>query len=348
MEISKELIQRFFENNCTPEEATRVYAYLQTHKDELDKWLPDQDFEAFETSWQLSTARSNQWFDQIEKETTSRPRSITTRPWFRLAAAAVIAASFVGAYEFLQAPAKKPVLATAAPQLPANKEKQFRNTTNKIISYTLEDGSVVALHANSTILCKQPFDPSHRDIRLQGEALFRVAKDKSRPFTVFTKGFSTTALGTTFRIAAYDSSHTSTVKLIEGKVVLKNLLHPAEPVFLKPGDECSFNLASNQFKRIEPKAPAPPKIIEPIKVDGSITESTTEISFSNTALSEVLNKISELYKISINADSINLEGRKFTGSFLKKQAADDVIGTIAGLNNIIVTHEGTVYRLNGQ
>lgn len=348
MEISKELIQRFFENNCTPEEATRAYQYLQSHKDELHEWLPDQEFEAFEANRQLSTARSNQWFDQIEKETSSRSRSITSRIWFRLAAAAMIAAIFVGAYEFLQAPDKKPATATTTPQLPANKEKQFSNSSNKVISYTLDDGSEVALHPNSTIVCNQPFDPSQRNISLQGEALFRVAKDKSRPFTVFTEGFSTTALGTTFRIAAYDSSQTSTVKLIEGKVVLKNLQQPGKPLFLKPGDECAFNLADNQFKRKEPKAPVSPKIIEPIQVDGSITESTTEISFSNTPLTEVLNKISEIYKIAINADSINLEGRKFTGSFLKKQAADDVLDTITGLNNITVTNDGTVYRLTSQ
>jgi transmembrane sensor len=348
MEISKELIQRFFENNCTPEEATRVYQYLQAHKDGLDEWLPDQEWEAFEATWQLSTDRSNRLFEQIEKESTSRYRSITARSWFRLAAAAMIAAIFVGTYVFMQAPAKRMTATTTTPQLPANKEKQFSNTSNKVISYVLDDGSEVKLHANSTIVCNQPFDPSVRNITLQGEALFRVAKDKARSFTVFTKGFSTTALGTTFRIAAYDSSKTATVKLIEGKVVLKNLQQPGKPIFLKPGDECAFDLANNQFKRKEPKAPALPKIIALIQVDGSITESITEIAFSNTTLPDVLNKISEVYKISINTDSVNLEGRKFTGSFLKKQAADDVLGTICGLNNITVTYEGTVYRLISQ
>ncbi len=348
MEISKELIQRFFENNCTPEEATRVYQYLQAHKDELDEWLPDQEWETFEATQHLPTDRSNQWFGQIEKGTASRYRSITARPLFRLAAAALIAAAFVGVYEFMQAPVKKETPIAIVPQVPANKEKEFRNNTNKVISYTLDDGSVVVLQVNSQIVCQQPFDPSQRNISLQGEALFRVAKDAARPFTVFTKGFSTTALGTTFRIAAYDSSKIATVKLIEGKVVLKNLLQPSAPLFLKPGDECAFNLADNQFKRKEPKASAPPKIIAPIQVDGSITESITEIVFSNTPLADVLNKISEVYKVSINTDSINLEGRKFTGSFLKKQAADDVLGTIAGLNNITVTYDGIVYRLSNQ
>lgn len=348
MEITKELIKRFFENNCTPEEASRVYQYLQAHQDQLNELLPDEEWESFETTVRLNTSQSNRWYEQIEKETAHKHRSIITRPWFRLAAAALIAAAFVGAYEFMQAPVKKETPIAVVPQVPAKKEKQFRNNSNKIISYTLDDGSVVALHANSLMVCFQPFDSSGRNITLQGEALFRVAKDRSRPFTVFTKGFSTTALGTTFRIAAYDSSQTATVRLIEGKVVLKNLQLPAKPIFLKPGDECTFNLADNQFKRKEPKAPAPPKIIEPIQVDGSITESITEISFSNTPLPDVLNKICTVYKIAINTDSVALEGRKFTGSFLKNQTADDVLGTIAGLNNITVIYDGIVYRLANQ
>ncbi len=63
------------------------------------------------------------------------------------------------------------------------------------------------------------------------------------------------------------------------------------------------------------KAPAPPKIITPIQVDGSITESTTEISFSNTPLADVLNKISKAYKISINADGISLKEENLRVAF---------------------------------
>ncbi len=43
MEATRELIKRFLENSCTPEKAAQVHQYLLHHKEELDKWLPDEE-----------------------------------------------------------------------------------------------------------------------------------------------------------------------------------------------------------------------------------------------------------------------------------------------------------------
>ncbi len=235
--------------------------------------------------------------------------------WLRIAAAAVISGILLSVYLFVQAPPEKEAPLAIQPHIPANKEKRFYNNSKQIISHVLDDGSIVTLHPNSFILCNQPFDTNGRNITLHGEALFRVAKDSARPFIVYAKGFSTTALGTTFRIKAYDSSKTAIVKLVEGKVMLKQLAGTGQSIYLKPGDECKFLQGQNSFQRITPKITAPVIVVAPIQADSSIMESITEISFTNTDLPVVLKKICELYKISINTDSVKLGGRKFTGSF---------------------------------
>ncbi len=349
MEVSDDMIKRFLENQCTPEEAARVYIYLLNNKDQLDKWLPEKAWESFESPIKLNIAQSNSWFDQIEARKEKGRLRMMSRKWAAPAAAAVLVAiSFITIYLFVQPASEKTIVKNNIPQVPANTEKVFRNNSIKKVSYTLTDGSVVTLHANSVLTCNQPFDSTNRKLTLHGEGIFYVARDSTRPFVVFTKGFSTTALGTIFRIRAYDSSNTSTVALIEGKVMLQNLRHPEKPMYLHPGDEYDFIYKDNSFHNITPKAPVPVKTVATIQVDGSITETTTEISFSNTPLPEVLKKVSELYNIRIDTDSAQLEGRKFTGSFLKKQAGNDVLATIAGLNNYTVEYDGTVYRLTIQ
>ncbi|NII24432.1 FecR family protein [Pseudoflavitalea sp. X16] len=348
MEVSEAAIKRFFENNCTKEEAILVHQYFLDHPEQLDKWLPEREWESFVHGMALSTAESNTWFEHIENNKDKKGARVILRQWVQVAAAVLIAAGFVAIYQFVQPASKKAILKNSSPQIPASTPKIFRNNSLKNVTYVLDDGSTVTLHAKSLLICQQPFDLSERNITLHGEGLFRVAKDKSRPFTVFTKGFSTTALGTTFRIKAYDSSSIATVKLIEGKVVLQNLQHPGKPVYLHPGDAYNFSHNSNSFRSITPKPPVPAKITAPIQVDGSITETAAAISFSNTPLTEVLKKISEVYKITINTDEAKPEGRKFTGSFLKKQVADEVLSTIAELNNYVVVQEGTVYRLTIQ
>lgn len=348
MEVSKAMIQRFLENRCTKEEADEVYQYLLNNRKQLDEWLSEQEWESFEATRKLNIIQSNSWFNKIEEGKEKQGMRIASRQWLRIAAAGLVAVSSLIVYQLAKAPSKKTIVRSIVPQVPENKEKLFRNNGKQPVSYTLDDGSNIILYANSVVICDQPFDSTKRMMTLHGEGLFHVAKDPSRPFTVLTKGFSTTALGTTFRIKAYDSSGTSTVKLIEGKVVLQNLQSPEKPIYLVPGDEYIFNHNDNRLRNWTHKANTSPKVNVPIQVDGSITETDEEISFSNTPLPEVMKKISETYKISIDTDSAKLEGRKFTGSFLKKQTAGDVLATIAGLNNYTVVYEGAVYRLTVQ
>ena len=44
------------------------------------------------------------------------------------------------------------------------------------------------------------FPPDKREIFLKGEAKFIVAKNKKKPFTVYTGMLATTALGTIFTV----------------------------------------------------------------------------------------------------------------------------------------------------
>jgi ferric-dicitrate binding protein FerR (iron transport regulator) len=348
MEVTKTLIKNYFEDNCTQEEAAIVSQYLLEHPEVMEEWLPEQEWETFEGKTQLSTDQSNRWYAKIEQEKGKKYGRLVSSRWLRIAVAAVIAGILLSVYLFVQPPREKEAPLAAQPHIPANHEKRFYNNSQQIISHVLDDGSIVTLHPNSLIICNQPFEANGRNITLQGEALFRVAKDSTRPFVVYAKGFSTTALGTTFRIKAYDNSKTAFVKLVEGKIVLKQLTGDGQSIYLKPGEECKFLQGQNTFQRVIPKIAVPVKLVEPIPVDSSITESKTEIIFSNTDLPVVLKKISEIYKVSINTDSVRLEGRKFTGSFLRKQAADDVLSTVTGLNNFTILYDGKVYRLGNQ
>ncbi|TCM16504.1 FecR family protein [Novosphingobium sp. PhB165] len=68
---------------------------------------------------------------------------------------------------------------------------------------TLEDGSRVTLGSSSAIV--HDFSGTRRQIRLlEGSALFEVAPDRSRPFTVEAAGGSATALGTAFAVRERD------------------------------------------------------------------------------------------------------------------------------------------------
>lgn len=84
-------------------------------------------------------------------------------------------------------------------------------------SARLSDGSEIVLNTNSQI--EVDFNGDRRDIRLiQGEVMFTVAKDPTRPFRVFAGGGRIQAIGTEFVVYLKDDSVDVTVT--EGVVSL--------------------------------------------------------------------------------------------------------------------------------
>src|SRR5690606_732935 len=63
----------------------------------------------------------------------------------------------------------------------------------------------VILNHHSKLSYPENFNKNTRDVRLTGEAYFKVSKDQKRPFTVSTGALSTRVLGTAFNIRETDS-----------------------------------------------------------------------------------------------------------------------------------------------
>lgn len=97
----------------------------------------------------------------------------------------------------------------------------------------LPDGTSVWLNANSSLCYPMAFAENSREIQLDGEAYFEVAKDK-KPFIVKTSKYDVEVLGTTFNVEAYGEKPNFRTMLYEGKVKLYNTKNP-EAVCLSPG-----------------------------------------------------------------------------------------------------------------
>jgi transmembrane sensor len=84
----------------------------------------------------------------------------------------------------------------------------------------LADSSIVTLNADSQIELR--LDRNHRNIELKrGEALFKVAHDPARPFTVQTHTVIVQAVGTQFNV--YERLNGTRVSVLEGRVLITPL-----------------------------------------------------------------------------------------------------------------------------
>jgi transmembrane sensor len=139
-----------------------------------------------------------------EERTRAHASSTGTREWFRrwrrVAIAASVLAIFGGMLTMLELSA--PVFATA---LGEQRSIQF------------EDGSTVELNSRSKIRVK--YSKRERDVELvEGQALFHVAHDASRPFIVAVGATRVRAVGTQFDV--YKKSSGTVVTVVEGRVAV--------------------------------------------------------------------------------------------------------------------------------
>lgn len=150
----------------------------------------------------------------------SRPRPVPRSRLLHVAAAAALAAcALLIGWSLRPAP---PVAATI-----------YASPLGQVRSFALTDGSRVTLSSDSRIEARML--PHARDITLvRGEAIFAVAKDPARPFTVAAAGYRAVAVGTRYGVRQ-DGSNLRVV-VTEGTVRLESPVsgQSARPAVLLP------------------------------------------------------------------------------------------------------------------
>ncbi|WP_410267374.1 FecR family protein [Cyclobacterium sp.] len=114
---------------------------------------------------------------------------------------------------------------------------------------TLQEGSKVILNSGSSLRYIKNFESHQRVLELQGEAFFEVAKDVSRPFRVKTGPVTTTALGTSFNIKAFEKEPVA-ISLLTGLVEVDLDLESSRKRELEPGEGLQVDLDRDQVKEV--------------------------------------------------------------------------------------------------
>ncbi len=177
-----------------------------------------------------------------------------------------------------------------------------KTTSNENKTIALPDGSTIYLNENSSIKYAKNFEK--RNILLEGEAFFEVAKDAEHPFIVSTGKTSTQVLGTTFNIDA--NKKEIEVALITGKVKFSN--DKNNSVILNPGETALYdkNSAIISMKKVENQ--------------NDIAWKTKKLVFDNTNLYSVKKDLEEYFGIQLKMATKN--NCVFTGTFENAHVED--------------------------
>lgn len=110
----------------------------------------------------------------------------------------------------------------------------------EIKQLNLPDGSLVTLAPGSRLSYPERFGTGNRNVRLQGQAFFKVSKNEHQPFVVITGKVLTEVLGTSFNVTAFDVQEKISVALVEGKVSVKDSAGLFQNI-LQPGKEWLYD-----------------------------------------------------------------------------------------------------------
>jgi ferric-dicitrate binding protein FerR (iron transport regulator) len=100
-----------------------------------------------------------------------------------------------------------------------------------ITQFELSDGTNVWLNSGSSLEFPTAFNGAYREVRITGEAFFKVKQNENQPFRVLAKDLNIEVLGTSFNVASYNDEKRSEVVLVEGKVKLSTEINNVKKDF---------------------------------------------------------------------------------------------------------------------
>ena len=308
MQITETLIQKFFDDACTPAEADAVAEYLKQNPEEMRKWLA--------ADWDAAS-----WAPDHQPRNLPKPYPFR---WTIAAAAAAI--TIIAGIALLRTNTVRNSQSTARKTAPApvNPDTAWTVTTNPSPlkkDIKLPDGSTVTLYTRSAIRYRG------RVVVLQGQAGFDIAKDPVHAFIVKAGATTTTVLGTRFNVT--ENEQGVTVRLYQGKVSVRT----AEKEFiLIPGEQMRYDIAKN-FAEKSPFGEEMASRLAPARASSP----NEKLVFENTPLPEVIQRLVSHYHQSIDYDKQALSRMYFTGTVLPTDSIATILQVIANMNDLKVS-----------
>jgi len=200
------------------------------------------------------------------------------------------------------------------------------------VEYTLGDGTKVTLNKNSNLTFKSDFGEKRRDVKLTGEAFFKVAKDKTRPFTVEAFGTKTEVLGTWFNVKTNNATSEVSTTLIEGSVQFKADNYNIK---LKPGDEVVYNTLTKKYTAGK------------TDVQFNTAWALGRYNYSNITFSEFAVKLEKIYNIKIDISDKKIANRIISASFVNEEPIEKILKALENeLGFRFITKDSTKIKIS--
>lgn len=193
--------------------------------------------------------------------------------------------------------------------------KRVTTLYNKEFWLTLPDGTIVHLARNTRIIYPERFTSQQRDVYIEGEAYFIVAKDPSKKFVVHTKAASTVAYGTEFNVYAPDDNDCEVI-LVNGSVGVST--PDGVERLLTPGEQATVIDGTMTVSEAD---------LEPIKA-----WNTGHTEFEDWTLGRIMEILAKWYGMKADIPDTEIADIKLSGNL---DRYDELLPTLESLSELL-------------
>ncbi|WP_291592996.1 FecR family protein [Bacteroides sp.] len=292
--MNQELLHKYFKGNTTVEEEKRILNWVDESENNRKTLLNERML--FDIALFTDSKRHKR------EKAVAGARLIPMLRWSARIAATVIVVLCCG--YLLKEYQYNKVAQTQTVAVPAGQRAQI----------TLADGTKVWLNAQSTLSYSSNFGRNDRNVELDGEAYFEVAKNKEIPFNVNTETNQVRVVGTHFNVCAYKGSDEFETTLIEGIV----------DIYAKGNDHPLARLKKNEF--FGSYAGKNKKTVLPSYDYLRWREGL--YCFDDSALECIFSKLEKYYNVKIIVDDPALLNYRCTGKFKEQDGIEHILKVI--------------------
>lgn len=233
--VTPELVLKYIDGNCTPEEVIAIHQWyddiqirddpfkdLNVEKEEALKLLMFDRFKTAVSNTEEPGLASRQGAPKFSFKTLS----------YVISGIAAMLFLVIGINKYNRD-------SSALHDSVGIKESSLlvlNNTTDQFYKKVLSDGSTVWLSPKSQLKYPEKFKGAYRQVKMSGSAFFEVSKDQAHPFVIYSGGLITKVWGTSFRINAYPG-HPTEVSVVTGKVSVQLPEKKGADVMLLPSQK---------------------------------------------------------------------------------------------------------------
>lgn len=314
--MTRDLLDKYFNDECTPDELEQVLNWFQTPegKDFLARDIEEQELYPAGSKSEMFLYKgsdSERLFRKIQLRKSKGKTGFSGRILLRVAVILFVAGVFSLVTYHLGQDSRPDEAGQTADLI------NYTTAENQQMLFSLPDGSKIRLNENSTLVVSEMTKKGTRDVYLTGEAYFEVYRNEPQPFVVHTEGADVVVLGTKFNVRAQQPDGHVQVAVLEGRVSLQSTgVEEPVSVLLAKNDFGLLNLGNNQIT------------IEKAKVENYLSWMNRRLVYSGESLKQVSRQLENLFNLEIGFGAEDLSELKLTADF-EKGSFESVIETIA-------------------